>query len=380
MQVAIGSFADRHAVRGFKRTPYIILGLLLCVLGVILSPNAAYLMAENFWVGLALGIVAFGFWGMGYNLSAVSYMSLASEVSGEKGRSRTIAIMFIIMIGGIIITSVALSRMLDPYSPQALADAFRAIGLGALFLGLLGIVGVEKRQAQDNMPASDNQSWNKMLRLVAGDSQVKIFFIYLLILLIAILGQDILLEPYAAEAFSMPVQTTTQITSIWGACFLLAMLAAGILEGRVKKIKLAKIGGWSAMLGFILIVSSGILSLPPVFYSGLVVLGVGTGLATVSNLSLMLDMTTAGNVGLFIGIWGMANAMSRLVGSMIGGALRDVLTRLLQDPVLAYIAVFFGMAILMLISLWILSRIDVSQFRKQAEYQITILERATLVD
>jgi BCD family chlorophyll transporter-like MFS transporter len=380
IQVAIGSFADRHAVWGFRRTPYITLGLLLCVIGVILSPYAAFLIADKFWVGLAVGVIAFGAWGMGYNLSAVSYMSLASEISGEKGRSRTIAIMFTMMIVGIILTSIALSRMVEPYSPQALVDAFRVIGLAALVLGLLGLVRLEDRKAIANLPASDNYPWAEMLRLVAGNSQVKTFFIYLIILLAAILGQDILLEPFAAEAFAMPVQVTTRITSIWGICFLVAMVIAGMLEGRVHKLVLAKLGGWNALVGFVFIAMSGMLSLPAVFYTGLVVLGIGTGLSTVSNLSLMLDMTTVGKVGLYIGIWGMANAISRLLGSLIGGAIRDALTYTLQNPVLAYVAVFMGMALLILISLWMLSRIDVSLFRKQAEVQISVQERATLVD
>jgi BCD family chlorophyll transporter-like MFS transporter len=380
IQVAIGSFADRHAVWGFRRTPYIALGLLLCVIGVILSPYAAFLIADKFWVGLAVGILAFGTWGMGYNLSAVSYMSLASEISGEKGRSRTIAIMFIMMIIGIILTAIALSRMVEPYSPQALVDAFRVIGLAALVLGLLGLVRLEDRKAIANLPASDNYPWAEMLRLVAGNSQVKTFFIYLIILLAAILGQDILLEPFAAEAFAMPVQVTTRITSIWGTCFLLAMLVAGSMEGKVHKRTLAMIGGWSALVGFALIALSGMLSLSGVFYTGLVVLGIGTGLCTVSNLSLMLDMTTPGKVGLYIGIWGMANAISRLLGSLIGGALRDALTYALQNPVMAYVIVFIGMALLMLVSLWMLARIDVSLFRNRAEQQISVLERATLVE
>jgi len=380
IQVAIGSFADRHAVRGLRRTPYIALGLILCVSGVILSPYAAYLMAGNFWVGLIVAFLAFGAWGMGYNLSAVSYMSLASEISGEKGRSRTIAIMFIMMITGIILTSLALSRMLDPYSPQVLADSFWVIGLVALVLGILGLIRLEKRQVQPDSAESPNYSWSEMMRLVSENQQVKTFFLYLIILLAAILGQDILLEPYAGEAFSMPVQVTTRITSIWGVCFLVAMIVAGVLEGRVQKITLARIGGWNAMLGFVLIASSGILGSTDVFYAGLIVLGVGTGLSTVSNLSLMLDMTTAGKVGLYIGIWGMANAISRLIGSMIGGGIRDALNRYLQDPVMAYVAVFVFMALLMLISLWMLSRIDVRQFRKQADDPAGILERGILVD
>jgi len=216
--------------------------------------------------------------------------------------------------------------------------------------------------------------------LVTGNPQVKIFFLYLIILLSAILGQDILLEPFAAEAFGMPVNATTRITSIWGVCFLAAMGMTGALEGKTSKRTLAQIGGWAAFSGFTLIALSGVLGTSRVFYTGLVVLGVGSGVATVSNLSLMLDMTIPSSVGLYIGAWGMANAISRLLGSLISGALRDTLSLILWNPVIAYVVVFSGMALLMLVSLMILSRIDVSLFRKQAEQQGNVLERANLVE
>ncbi|MBN2147387.1 MAG: BCD family MFS transporter [Anaerolineales bacterium] len=381
IQVTIGAFADRHAILGLRRTPYILLGLLLCVGGVILSPQVAFLMVENFWAGLTIGLLAFGAWGMGYNLSAVSYLSLAAEISGEKGRSRTIAVMFTMMIISIILTSIALSRMVDPYTPQALERAFTVIGLAALILGLLGLVRLESRSLSTDQAASDNYTWKQMLHVVMENQQGKIFFIYLVILLAAILGQDILLEPFAAEAFSMPVQATTRITSIWGACFLVAMLAAGALEGRkVSKRRLAQIGGWGALVGFLLIAISGIVAATAIFYIGLVALGVGTGLSTVSNLSLMLDMTTPGNVGLYIGAWGMANAISRLLGSLVSGAVRDGLTQVIQNPVLAYVVVFAGMALLMFSSLWMLTRIDVSTFQKQGAHHISAIERAALVE
>jgi BCD family chlorophyll transporter-like MFS transporter len=117
IQVLIGSFSDRNPLLGYRRSPYILIGLLLCVFGVIASPYTAYLMAENFWVGLALGVLIFGAWGMGFNFATVSYFSLASEISGEQGRSKTISVMFFIMIIGIIATSIGLSRLLEPYSP-----------------------------------------------------------------------------------------------------------------------------------------------------------------------------------------------------------------------------------------------------------------------
>jgi BCD family chlorophyll transporter-like MFS transporter len=114
-----------------------------------------------------------------------------------------------------------------------------------------------------------------------------------------------------------------------------------------------------------------------VFYSGIVLLGLGTGLSTVSNLSLMLDMTAAGKVGLFIGAWGMSNAVSRLLGSVLGGAVRDVVTQSFQSPLLAYVFVFGIEAGMLLSSLILLRWIDVSAFRRQVT-EHSLMERAAL--
>ena len=379
IQVAIGSFADRHPLFGKHRTPYIVAGLLLCVLGVIVSPYAAFAMAENFWGGLALGLVAFIAWGMGYNLSAVSYLSLASEMSGEKGRSRTVAVMFFMMITSIILTAIAISRMVDPYTPQAVLRAFWVVGLAALALGLLGVFRLEPRREADQASGDVHYTWGNMLRAVLGNRQAAYFFWYLIILLAAILGQDILLEPFGAEAFGMTVRETTRITAIWGGCMLAALAATGALESRTNKRSVARWGGIVALAGFILIVASGVSRELPVFYAGIVLLGTGTGLSTVSNLSLMLDMTTEGSVGLFIGAWGMANAISRLLGSVMGGALRDTISQATQDPLAGYLIVFSLMALMLLASLWMLRQINVRDFRQRAQ-TMGVVDRAALID
>ncbi len=376
IQVAIGSFSDRYPVLGFRRTPYIVLGLLLTVLGVVLSPMVAYTLPVNWWAGVLLGVLVFGSWGMGYNFASVSYLSLASELSGEKGRSRTVAVMWFMMITSIILTAIALSRMLDPYTPQALERAFWVIGLVALALGLLGLIRLEKRNAEA-IPASEGYSWVVMLRGIMQNRQATLFFWYLVILLAAILGQDILLEPFGGQAFNMTVRETTRITSIWGVCVLIALLVAGALEGRVNKRIVAAIGGWSALLGFVLILVSGLLVNQSVFYGGVVLLGTGTGLSTVSNLSLMLDMTVASNVGLFIGAWGMANAISRLIGTVLGGVVRDVVTQFAQNPVTGYVVVFAIEAAMLLVSLVMLRQINVDEFQSQVD-QPSIVERAAI--
>jgi len=377
IQVFIGSFSDHHPLFGWRRTPYIALGLVFCVLGVILAPLAAFVLVDNFLVGLIFGLFAFGAWGMGFNFATVSYFSLATELSGEKERGITLSVMFFMMIIGIISTSLLVSRLVDPYTPQALIRSFWIVGVIALVLGLLGLIKREKRTIADQTEEQERYSWQVLAGSILENKQATTFFVYLIILLIALLGQDILLEPFGGEAFGMPVRETTQITSIWGVFTLLALLIAGVLERRVSKRTIAFWGGGIALGGFILIVASGILINTTIFYAGVILLGTGTGFSTVSNLSLMLDMTTADKVGLFIGAWGMANAASRLIGNLLSGVVRDVLTQVLQDPIMAYVSVFTILALLLLISLLILRRIDVAVFREQAQ-TTSVVEKAAL--
>jgi BCD family chlorophyll transporter-like MFS transporter len=377
IQVAIGSFSDRHPLFGFRRTPYIALGLLLCVFGVVLAPQAAFLMASNWWAGLALGVLTFGAWGMGFNFATVSYFSLASELSGEQGRSRTIAVMFFMMILSIILTAIGLSRLLENYSPEALVRAFRTVALAALFLGALGLAGLEPRHAGRMQAGEERHTLPVLVRAVAGNRQVMLFFWYLILMLAAILGQDVLLEPFAGEAFQLPIQATTRITSIWGACFLVSLMVVGLLEGRLSKRSVARAGAWGAIAAFILIAASGMLLHKGIFYAGVVVLGVSTGLATVSNLSLMLDMTLSSNVGLFMGAWGMANALARLSGSLLSGVVRDLVGRLAESAVTGYVVVFILEAAMLLASLALLGSIDVGLFRRGA-VGASLVERAAI--
>jgi BCD family chlorophyll transporter-like MFS transporter len=377
IQVAIGSYSDRHPLLGLRRTPYILLGLLLCVAGVALSPQAAFALHENWGLGLLLGALTFGAWGMGYNLASVSYLSLASEISGERGRGRTIAVMWFMMITSIILTAIALSQFVDPYTPEALVRSFMWVGIAALFLGLLGIAGLEKRTKSGQGQASEEYSWGVVFSALSQNRQAIHFFWYLTILLAAILGQDILLEPYGGQAFGMSVKETTRITSIWGTCVLVALLAAGFLENRLTKRGVAVLGALTAMLGFILVMASGMAASLGVFYSGVVLLGLGTGLATVSNLSLMLDMTTRESVGLFIGAWGMANAVSRLLGTVLGGAIRDIVAQILQNPLVGYQVVFGIEAAMLAVSLVMLGKINVQEFQQRAN-QPALIERAAV--
>ena len=364
LQVAIGSYSDRHPIFGQRRTPYILLGLILCVAGVVVSPQVAFLISKNFSLGVLMGVLAFGAWGMGFNLSSVSYLALASELSDEKSRGKTIATMWFMMIVAIILTAIGISRMVDPYTPEALTRAFSVVGASALTLGLLGLFKLEPR-SRGLSSASENYSFKQMADAILGNPIARTFFVYLLLLLAAILGQDVLLEPFAAEAFGLTVQQTTRITSMWGTFVLVAILIAGALEGRVAKKIVAQIGNLGALAGFIVIVVSGFILNKSIFYTGVTLLGFGTGLSTVANLSLMFDLTAPGMVGLYIGAWGFSNALSRLVGTLLAGIARDAVTQVTGQGMSGYLVVFGVEAGMLLVAALMLARIDVRAFHKK---------------
>ena len=369
IQVAVGSFSDRHPIFGFRRTPYILAGLLLCVAGVAVSPQVAVIMSQNFTAGVIVGIFAFGMWGMGYNLSAVSYLSLASELSGEKGRGRTIATMFTVMVIGLIATGISLSRMVTIYDPAILSRAFIIIAASALTLGLLGLIRLEpaSKRSADLSPHTSSYSIREMASAITSNPVAKIFFVYLLLLLAAILGQDVLLEPFGAQAFGMTLEQTSRIVSISSTFTLLAFIVAGFLEGRLKKKYVAQSGNLGALIGFLTIVLSGVTGSLTIFYIGITLLGFGTGLSTVANLSLMFDLTIPEKVGLYIGAWGFSNGLSRLTGLLMAGIVADLATTITGSALNGYLIVFSLEALMLFAAAIMLYRIDVGRFQKKAQ-------------
>ncbi len=371
LQVFIGRYADTHPIAGRKRTPYIVLGALLCIGGLELTPLAALLIAEKSWQAMPLAVAGFGLWGVGYNLAVVSYLSLASERSNAADRPRVVSVMWFMMIVGAIAASILIGRALSPYSDVALVRVFQVVGLTSLVLITLGLWGLEPRTDQP-LQVHERLAPRQIFSALAQQPNVVRFFIYLVLMLASILGQDVLLEPFAAKAFSMSVKETTQLTAIWGTATLSAMLLYGFVLNRFLARKQgAQLGLVLAAGGLLTIATSGLLSMKTPFLVGLATLGLGTGIATSSNLALMLGMTPEGQTGMYMGAWGIADALSRALGNFLSGFGRDAITYWLGHPLIGYVSVFFAQALLLSVSLWLLQRISEADIDEKKKFNLT---------
>ena len=84
-------------------------------------------------------------------------------------------------------------------------------------------------------------------------------------------------------------------------------------------------------------------------------------------------------VGLFIGAWGVSNALSRLVGTLMAGIVRDLATLLTDRAILGYVIVFSIEALMLAVAAFMLTRIDTSAFQRQVEIPSAV-ERVALSD
>lgn len=358
LQVGFGAWADRHPIAGLRRTPYVVIGILVCAGGVALLPVALLQVGGSAGIGLA--VVGFVLWGLGYNVSTVAYFSLASELFNERSRSRAVAVMYFVMLLSVIAGGIAFSRLVAdvPDTVEALAapltTAIWQVVVVALGLGLLGLIGLEPRTTQavtTRATLGATQIW----RLLVDNRTARRFFLYLILLLIAILGQDAILEPFGGQVLGMPLAETARLRSIYGVCFLVALAFAALLERYLSKRRVAQSAALFGAVAFALLAASSVSASRPLFYTGLVLLGLAIGISTVTNHSFMLDMTTARDTGLYIGAWGLAVSLARLFGGVINGITRDLVGAATQSAGLSFAAVFGLQLILILTSLIVLT-------------------------
>ena len=101
------------------------------------------------------------------------------------------------------------------------------------------------------------------------------------------------------------------------------MLVMGALSAifKIKKRTIAAVGCYGTAAGMTLLALAALLRQTGFVAPALVLMGLFTGFFNVGALSMMMDMTIEGATGLFMGLWGVAQAFGTGLASIGGGAL-----------------------------------------------------------
>ena len=398
-RVVFGQISDRFPLFGRHRTPYIWLGtagfcgLSTLSIPVVFSTAAALASGERSaitaWTLALCGL--FALYGLAISSASTPYLALVIDRTTEEERPRAVGVIWCMLTVGIIVGAIAISitlRSLDGISdPAILQTALQGfMNRAALIIGaivLLATVGSEPSRQPKANSADDVVTLRQSVALIRSSRQILIFFAFLLCFTLGLFLQDPILESYGAEVFGLPISKSALLNAYWGVGTLIGLLIAGFwFTPRFGKLSSARIGCWMILSSLLLLVAAGFSQNSSTLMLVMLLFGLSAGIGTNSALTLMLDLTLPQLAGTFVGVWGLAQAMSRALGKVLGGGLLD-LGRSFTDPaqpLQAFGFVFVLEAAMVLLGIVILRQLNTAEFRQDTETRMETLLMAGLDD
>ncbi len=357
LRTLIGYRSDTHpSALGLRRIPFMWTGTLLLFGGLSIMPFALLLLSEpdsaNLWVGQVGAFLAFVMVGAGIQVTQTAGMALAHDLATPEKRPRVVALLYSMLLVGMIASSCLFGLVLDNFSAQKLIQMVQGCAVMVAVLNLASLWKQEARQAKRGRREAGGfaQSW----RTLMTQPQMRRFLWTLGLGTFAFNMQDIVLEPYAAEILHLDVGMTSALTALSAGGALLAfMLSARWLSGGLHACRLASMGVVLGLPAFAMVIFSGPLEATWLFRAGVALIGLSGGLFSVGMLVAAMGMGHAvdgGRLsGLVVGTWGAVQATSAGAAMALGGALRDGVSMLamsgamgeaLISPITAYSFVY----------------------------------------
>ena len=406
-RVWFGQLSDSKPLFGRYRTGYIRLGAVILSIAVFFAVQAVWQLgaitrANGGWIwdlqtigwASVLGLIMV-IYGLAVSSSSTPFTALLVDISEAENRSKLVAIVWSMLMVGIVIGGISGSILLKRINPGGIEagqiplenlqapinSIFAIVPLVVVALTLIATWGVEKKYSRfsdrnNHSNREDSITLGESLRVLTASRQTAIFFSFLCLITISLFMQEAVLEPYGGEVFGMSIADTTKLNANWGIGILIGYSLTGFLVApRLGKKLTTKLGCLLVAVSFGLIILSGFTQDAKILQLAVVLFGATAGMATIGSISLMLDFTLAETAGTFIGAWGLAQAMSRAFATLIGGVILDLARAIFTIPFLAYGAVFALQAIGMVFAVMILNRINIKEFKESTGQAIaTVME------
>jgi BCD family chlorophyll transporter-like MFS transporter len=331
-------------------------------------------MGDGLWTGFAGGFVLLLIFGVAIAVMGDAHHSLIAEVVEPEKRGGVISVVWTFTILSTIIASVIMSQVMPEFTPEGMQQLYNLTPLIVMGSALVGMVGIEPRLSKEEFAITQQQAQeatpqgnpiSSAIQILKTNKQAAGFFAFVFVSILSIFLQDNILEPFGAEVFGMSVAETNSFQPTWGGGVLVGMLLMGALSTlfSIKKRTIALIGCIGTAGGMAVLAGAAFMEVEAMVKPSLMIMGFFTGFFNVGALSMMMDMTIEGATGLYMGMWGMAQAFGNATASFGGGALHTgfIETGLFTAPT-AYMVIFGIEAIGMTLAGVILWHLSVDRF------------------
>jgi MFS transporter, BCD family, chlorophyll transporter len=367
---------------GWKRVPYLWFGSLWQMGGLAIMPFALIVLSGDqvhgpAWAGEALAALAFLMTGLGMHMTQTAGLALAADRATEETRPRVVALLYVMFLIGMAISSIVVGWLLRDFDPLTLVRVVQ--GCGAMTL-VLNLIALWKQEKVRPMSAAEIAAPRPKFREAWADlRRVPDALRLMVVVALGALGfnmQDVLLEPYGGEILGLSVSATTLLTASSAMGALVGFwLAARWLGRGMDPFRMAARGPLVGIAALSCVIFSAPTGSPALFYLGAVGIGLGGGLFAVATLTAAMNLPERGLAGrgLVLGAWGAAQATALGVAVALGGLLRDGVGHLaasgrlgeaLDTPAAGYSFVYhfeIGLLFLTLVALGPLVRLRILQ-------------------
>jgi BCD family chlorophyll transporter-like MFS transporter len=330
----MGFRSDNHrSVIGWRRVPYLWVGTMLQFGGFAIMPFALILLSGDttgpMWVGQAGAALAFILVGAGMHTVQTAGLALATDIAPEQSRPRVVAMLYVMLLLGMVGASLLFGWLLSDFSQLRLIKVIQGAAVITAALNIVALWQQEPRDpgrtARDRARPAFRESWQAFIR---GGRAAR--------LLVAVgLGsagfsmQDVLLEPYGGQVLGLGVSATTTLTALSALGALAAFALASRVLGRGgEPHRLAAYGALAGVFAFASVILAAPLDSALLFRCGAMLIGFGGGLFSVGTLTAAMGLETREHNGLALGAWGAVQATAAGLAIAMSGALRDVVSDL----------------------------------------------------
>ncbi len=334
LRALIGFRSDHHrSVLGWKRVPYLWFGTLMQFGGLAILPFALILMTGEGRAPPLVGEIgaAFAFLlvGAGMHTTQTAGLALATDLAPEDSRPRVVALLYVMLLAGMLVSSLLFGQALVDFSATRLVGVVQGAAVVTLLLNIIALWKQEARNPQATRADRPRPEFGMVWQGFISDRGTRRLLVAVGFGTAGFAMQDVLLEPYGAEVLGMTVGETTRMTALWAAGTLVAlMIGARLLRNGIDPHRLAALGALAGILAFALVVVSAPTGLVLLLAAGIFAIGFGGGLFGVGTLMAAMALGRGESAGLALGAWGAVQATAAGVAVIVSGFLRDGLSSL----------------------------------------------------
>jgi BCD family chlorophyll transporter-like MFS transporter len=324
----IGFRSDNHrSALGWRRVPYIWMGTLLQFGGLAIMPFALLILSGDthgpMWIGQFASAFAFLLVGAGLQTAQTAGLALATDIAPESSRPNVIALMYVMLLVGMVASGLAFGKLLANFSELRLIQVVQGAAVMTMALNLAALWKQEARntaRAAATASAKFLDSWREFCK----HSRAIRFLVTVGLGTAAFNMQDIVLEPYGGQILHLPVGATTALTAMLAGGMLAAFsLAARFLGHGADPYRIAAYGVVIGLFAFAAVMLAAPMASPLLFRLGVLLIGFGGGFFCVGTLAGAMARERNGESGLALGAWGAVQATSAGLAIALGGAVRD---------------------------------------------------------